>query len=113
VAVAVKFLGSLEQVVLAVIDVMIVVHVPRGVPDKFVEASFGRPRSWGEADVPFPEAPRRVGRRRGFKDLRNEDLLLVQPCTVVPLDPRQLVVQAVPLRNATRQEAGPRHRAGW
>lgn len=70
-ALAMKFRNAAMEVVFLTIVVMIIIEIAGGVADEFVESALGRPRTFGETDVPFAKATGRVGHRRALQDLRN------------------------------------------
>ncbi len=107
-----QFLGAVIHIVPVAVVVLIVVEIARGVTDELIKTALGRARTFGKADVPFSEAAGGIFRRRFFKNLRNQNLLVTQPDPVVSRHARELIHQAVALSDATGQQASPRHRAG-
>ena len=109
---AVEFAGGLVEVVQLAVVVAVVIDVPGGMADEFVESAFGGPRAGGESDVPLAEATGGVGNRCPLQDLRDQDFALAQSDAVISGDAGQLLGQAMALGDPPGQERGAGNGAG-
>lgn len=109
-----QFFGAVVEVVLlSIIVEVVVVEIARRMPDEFIEAAFCRPRSLGKPDVPLAETPRRVRSQSLPENLRNQNLVMAEPNSIVPDDTAKLVSQTMSLRNSPGQQARSGDSAGW
>ncbi len=109
---AVELAGGLVEVVHLTVVVAVVIDVPGGMADEFVESAFGGSRAGGESDVPLAEATGGVGNRRPRQELRNHDFVLAQSDAVISGDAGQLLGQAMTLGDPSGQERGAGNGAG-
>src|SRR5437867_3861088 len=93
-----------------VIHMRVVVDVARGVAKKLIEAALRRAAPFSEPDVPFAKTGGRV--TCGLEKLREEPFAMTQADAFQVLSGAKLMVQAVALRMAAREQRRPGGRAG-